>query len=279
MMEEKRKINNLELLKIEHKELSIQFSLDGFSFCVYDLDLQEFVAFYKYEFSKVKTPEQLLDAIKQLFVSENNLRITYDKVKVIHHNNLISFVPKVMFDEANLSEYVSFNNKIYNNDFFAFDTIINQEMNAVYIPYVNINNFFIDQYGSFLYKHASSILVEKLLNQFSKSHETTFFVNVNKTDFQIIISKNKKLLFFNSFQYVTKEDFIYYILFTMEQLKLNTEEIDLKLLGKISKEDALYQITYKYVRNVEILSNDFSFNKHVEIDNKIIRENLSLFHF
>jgi hypothetical protein len=29
----------------------------------------------------------------------------------------------------------------------------------IYIPYVNMNNFFIDQFGTFDYKHANSILV------------------------------------------------------------------------------------------------------------------------
>jgi hypothetical protein len=42
---------------------------------------------------------------------------------------------------------------------FAFDEISNYEINSVYIPYVNINNFFIDQFGTFDYKHANSILV------------------------------------------------------------------------------------------------------------------------
>jgi hypothetical protein len=47
-------------------------------------------------------------------------------------------------------------------------------------------------------------------------------VHFSEGHFEIII-QNQKLLFFNSFDYQTPEDFIYYVLFTAEQLSLNPE--------------------------------------------------------
>ncbi|MCF6350666.1 MAG: DUF3822 family protein [Flavobacteriaceae bacterium] len=276
----KLKSNHLDLKKIQHKEISIQFSLDGFSFCVFDSDLQEFIIFHKYEFlEKINTPEKLLKKIQQLFITEEILQLKYDKISVIHDNNLSSFVPKALFNKKNLKSYVAFNNKVFNTDYFTFDSLVNQEMNLVYIPYININNFLIDQFGSFNYKHTSSILVENLLNYFTMNDGISFFVHVSKTHFEVIISKNKQLLFFNTFQHQTKEDFIYYILFTVEQLNLNVEQFSLQFLGVIHKESELYQIVHKYIRNVSFLENKLSFNRYLEINDTIIRENFSLFNF
>ena len=280
MMERKRKNKYIDLKETIHKKLSIQFSLDGFSFCVFDEYLQEFVSFKEYPFAeKAKTPDELLDSIKQVFVKEPQLRLKYAKVEVIHENNLSSFVPKALFNEANIEDYISFNNKTFYNDFFTYDEIANQEMNAVFIPYININNFLIDQYGSFIYKHSSSILVEKLLNYFASKTGISFFVNVAKSHFEITVSNNKKLLFFNTFNYATKEDFIYYILFVIEQLKLDPELVDLQFLGEINKESELYQIVYKYVKNVSYIKENFTFNTDSTIDNLIIRAHFTLFHF
>jgi hypothetical protein len=52
----------------------------------------------------------------------------------------------------------------FETDFFAHDEISNYQINSVYIPYVNMNNFFIDQFGTFDYKHANSILITTLLD-------------------------------------------------------------------------------------------------------------------
>ena len=53
--------------------------------------------------------------------------------------------------------------------------------------------------------------------------------------FEIIVIANKKLQLYNTFQFTSKEDFIYYVLFTAEQLKLNPEKFELLLLGSDRK--------------------------------------------
>jgi hypothetical protein len=119
---------------------------------------------------------------------------------------------------------------------------------------VNINNFFIDQFGTFDYKHATTILVSKLLIGSKNNPEKKVVVHINSGHFEIIVVQNQKLLFFNSFEYTTPEDFLYYILFTAEQLDLNPEEFPLELIGKIDTESEYYQLAYKYIRNVSLLN-------------------------
>ena len=59
-----------------------------------------------------------------------------------------------------------------------------------------------------------------------------------------------KLLLYNTFEYNTNEDFIYYILFVLEQLNLNPETINLVFLSDVIENDELHSIAYKYIRNV-----------------------------
>ena len=98
------------------------------------------------------------------FVDHPVLTNSYDEVIVIHDNNLNTFVPNSLFDASYLASYLQYTTKVFETDFFTFDTLENYEMNHVYIPYVNMNNFFIDQYGSFDYKHAHTVLVSRLLD-------------------------------------------------------------------------------------------------------------------
>ena len=145
---------------------------------------------------------------------------------------------------------MQFNLKVLKNDFITYDVIENAEIANVYIPPMHLTNFLFEKFGSYEYKHSSTVLIESLLKETQHSGVTHFYVNVENDIFQILILKNKKIEFFNTFNFKTKEDFIYYILFTTEQLYLNPEKIQLTFLGDIDKESKLYEITYHYVENV-----------------------------
>ena len=127
---------------------------------------------------------------------------------------------------------------------------------VVYVPLVNINNFIFERFGSFEYKHSATILLNRLLTLEKNSNLLKMYINIEDSHFEIVVVENNKLKFFNRFEYNTKEDFIYYLLFTAEQLQLNPEEFPLVLMGSVDENDALYQIAYKYVRHVSLLPNE-----------------------
>jgi hypothetical protein len=70
---------------------------------------------------------------------------------------------------------------------------------------------------------------------------------------QVMITEKQKLLFYNSFSYATPEDFLYYLLYTYQQLKLDTETVPVNMLGEIVKESVLYELIYKYIRNINFM--------------------------
>lgn len=133
-------------------------------------------------------------------------------------------------------------------DLIVYDELECIDTKNVYIPFVNINNFLFQNFGEFEYKHHSSILLEKLFLQSNASLH--FYVNISHSIFDIVVIEDAKLLFYNIFEYQTKEDFIYYVLFTLEQLELNPEETIISLLGDIDKESSLFKVLYTYVRNI-----------------------------
>lgn len=244
--------NNLDLLNLEENHLSIQLSLDGFSFCIYNNLKKVIGAFASYEFSEGSlNPINQLESVRKIFFQEELLQLKYKSVSVTHFNNLVAQVPVPFFNKKNLAEYLQYSVKVLENDYITFDEIKNADLVNVYIPFVNINNFLIDTYGSFIFKHSSTVLIETLLNNYKNRDGDFCFVNVSNFSFELVVMKNKKLELFNCFSFKTKDDFIYYILFTAEQLSLNPEEFILVLLGDIEKESELYSILYQYIRNIE----------------------------
>ncbi len=238
----------------QYKILSIQVSLSGLSFCVLNSKINSFCFFKHLKFDKKLNPGEVLDKLIHSFNTEKDLQQSFKSVKVIHDNELSALVPMPLFNEDFLADYLKFNSKILRTDFITFDTIAANDSVNVYVPYVNINNYLYDRFGAFEFKHFSTIILETILNSEKHSSAIKMFVNIGDDHFEIIVLENNQLKLYNTFEYHTKEDFIYYILFTAEQLELNPEEFPLVLMGNITETDPFYKIAFTYIRNVSILN-------------------------
>ncbi|WP_299229386.1 DUF3822 family protein [uncultured Psychroserpens sp.] len=235
------------------KDLSIQISLSGLSFCILNRSTNTVELLHHIEFDVKVTPFEVLNQLRTIIETNTDYQQQFDSVLSIYKNELSTLVPESLFDEAFLADYLKFNAKILKTDYISYDTIVANQCKNVYVPLVNINNYLFENYGSFVYKHASTILIETVLQYAVKHEATQVYINVNASDYEMLVANSSKLIFYNTFDYNTKEDFIYYILFTLEQLKLNPETVKIHFSGSISEESDLFKIVYKYVRFVDIL--------------------------
>ncbi|MDO6759559.1 DUF3822 family protein [Tamlana sp. 2_MG-2023] len=240
-------------------ELSIQLSLSGLSFCILNRNLNSIINLGEFQFEKKLNPLELLDRLKELFNNQKALSYDFSKVSVIHDNDLSALVPQSLFSEDCLADYLKFNSKILKSDYITFDTISENDSVNVYVPYININNFIYDKFGAFTFKHISTVLIENILQIEKNKLNTRVYIHVSTGHFEIVVVENSKLKLYNTFTYGSKEDFIYYILFTAEQLNLNPETLKLVFLGQIEKGDKLYEIAYKYIRNISFGSRNDTF--------------------
>ncbi|MDH7446692.1 DUF3822 family protein [Aquimarina sp. 2201CG14-23] len=239
--------NNTETTKYI---LSIQVSLNGLSFCTVNSD-NEIIALEQENFGMQLSPEQTLDKIKNAFNTYPQLKYDFSSVEVIYQNDLYTFVPKALFDQELLKEYLKHNIKILENDFIVYDELDQHDLVTVYIPYININNFFFEAFGSFTFKHSSSVLIDTLLSKEKNNEAACVYAHMHAASFDLIVINKGKLVLGNSYIYDSNEDFLYYLMFTVEQLRLNPEEFQLIFLGDISKNSDCYTLAYKYIRHID----------------------------
>ncbi len=269
-------ITNNTITDKNYKRLSIQISLNGLSFCCRDLLSQSITTYKAIDFKTYPKNYSIEECLWKSFLDENELTQSYDEVLVLHDNMLNTFVPIPLFDEAYKGSYLQYNTKVFETDYFTFDPIKKYDMVNVYVPYVNINNYLIDQLGSFEYLHSASILVTKLLENSKNEEAITMFVHFMHNHFEIVVIQNQRLLLFNTFEFNTPDDFIYYLLFTAEQLQLNPETVQINLLGAISEASELYKIAYRYIRNVALYDVPVTDNAAITAEER--RRHFILFH-
>ncbi len=242
------KSNSFKMLN----KLSILIAQDGLCFCVStDNRISSFIT---KEFSSPQTPEVLLSEIKTILTVKLQLQLgnhDFKRIHVLYAHSLYSLVPKKYFSQEHLSAYLKYNTKLLPTDQLAFDELTALSANLVYVPYTNINNYLVEFFGEFDFKHALTALIEDHC-EYGVKHEQEIRIQVYPTHFDCLVYHHKKLLLANSFDYFAPSDFLYYLLFTIEQLQLDRERVQVYLSGVIAKESELFELLYTYIRHINL---------------------------
>ena len=226
------------------------------------------INFFKNDFEEKLSPEKLLDKL-DLIINESNIKFSnVIEVNLVILNKLSTLVPINLFDPKLILEYLKFNSKLKKDDYASKDVIEEIQAVNVFLPFVNINNYILEKFGTFNYYHYSTIIIKKLL-KYNLTDETCFYANFQTNDFQIIIFKNKSLLYYNNFEIKKKEDILYYLLFVIEKNNLNYKKTKIILVGKIREHSKKYRFLKKFIKNVQIIKfHDNELEKIQNFDNK-----------
>ncbi len=249
-----QKSNNIQPNSKSNNRLSVQFSLSGLSFLVINSTTKEVVYSAEKKYNHSHSPEELLIEMTSVISQHLELQEIFREVSVIYATTLYALVPTPLFDEKMASEYLKLNSKILATDYVAYDCIDNQDLTIVYIPFININNYLFDRFGKFKYYHSVTLLLKYILNVEKHSAQPKLYIHIVNDMFDVIIIKDGGLLLCNSYEFKTPEDFIYYILFCLEQLKLNPDTITCILSGTIDENDANYNILFTYIRHISFIN-------------------------
>jgi hypothetical protein len=225
--------------------------LNGLSFCIQDTIVKKIILTDVVSLKVESTPYTILKELKALLEKHKLLGQQFSEVLVVHKNNLFSLVPKALFDKEELANYLKFNTKLLANDHLVYDELENQDIVSVYVPFTNINNFIFDSFGEFEFRHSSTALLHTLLHQ-KPSSKSVCYVHVAEREMELVVLNQKTVVLYNQFNYRTKEDFLYYILFAFEQLNLDPEHNKLKLFGKIEEGSELFETCYTYIKKVSV---------------------------
>lgn len=242
-------------------QLSISLSLDRFAINVLDIERNKHLALMAYALQEITDYDSLVKEIDILFAENELLKRYYPHVKLLFETPKSTLVPAALFDRSVLDQYLRFNHIIDRDDEIVYDKLTNLKSFNVFALPRTLNEKLREKFARFKIVHYASSLIESLLiatkNQLVKN---TVFVNVRNYFFDIVYIEDEKLVFYNSFQYRTPEDFAYFLIFSIEQLKLNPENVIMIFMGDISKNSKLYEIAFKYIRNIEFINRNVFFS-------------------
>ena len=226
---------------IDHADqyrLQIQIGLDHFSYCVINNTTNSVEYFKNFVIN---------DTIIEIINKEKVLKLQFSSSLVSFTNFPCNVIPNEFSKSENLKDILELNTDVY--DIIKSDHLTKIDAQLIYtIPSV-INDIVFTFFPNAKQKAQQTILIEQFSNYDNKEDNAYLYISDNILN--ITIFRNEKFLFNNSFHFKSQEDILYFTLFTFEQLKLDTETVNTKLYGEITKNDNNYQLLYKYIRNIQ----------------------------
>lgn len=93
-----------------------------------------------------------------------------------------------------------------------------------------------------------------LADEYGGSESEKLFVNVSRDHLDIVVFEPAgKLKLMNRYQYKAAPDFIYFLLLCCEELRIDRDKTELVLLGEVSAESRIYELCYRYFKEISFL--------------------------
>lgn len=203
-----------------------------------------------YQFSRISSVHEWHKSVDEVFASDPWLHKEVAIKRTGVFSTSFTLVP-ADFDHENARRTIlKANCTVDEESVVHADIVAGGSIHLLYALSPEIVQHFSGKAGQRL-THALSGLINYLLSIHQAAESENLYVYVQASSFQLLLISNKSLHYCNSFNYYSPEDFLYHLLFTCKQLRLDPELVPLTIMGEMMRESAMYQLLIKYIRNVQ----------------------------
>ncbi len=257
--------------------LSIRSSTGGLSFCVLDPIINTYIAFAHIPFvdkstGSIKTQEVLL--------TEELLQMPYKKVFFLYESPKATLIPTALYDSSRHRELYDLNHsaEVEETELIAKKIRMADAWNLFSIPRF-MYHLVKTQFDSIsFFQQYSSFIESCLLSSQNKREKDVMHIGVHDHFFDLVVLSSRKMRLCNSYAYNNVNDFIYFILFAFEQLKLSAETTSVHVYGLYDRQSPLYRGLKNYLRQTQIASVTphfkFSSSMRIKESDKLLFHNL-----
>ncbi len=255
--------------------LSIQLSLNGFSFCIIDTRNNSILVLKEKFIPETRNyipADYYCQYLYDFIIEEELFRLSYKSVSITYITKNSTLVPAPVYDKDALSEIFKTNikqqddevlqsNKLELFNAYSIFSIPDCVVRVLSRQFVNFN----------IYNQVNSI-VNCAIKESDKKSKISIFLNCNFDIIDITCVKSGNLFFNNSYSYKNNDDILYYLANVSEQLNISDKLEEIILSGYIEENEELYNNIEKYFKKVRFIDNlsTISFPVNLKV-NKLYR--------
>ena len=252
---QKVKDEQFDIDRIAYYHLSLQIGASRLRFCIHDLQKNRCLWLEDYTLEPQESAEFQLPSVQEIFETHPILQAGYWKeITISFVNRKFSLIPASLFQEENREDYLRPVTSIDSTteQVLHFKHIGADIINVFPAPYA-YTQWFKSRYPNKTLRmvHNTSALIEGALrNSEPAGMAKKMFLNIEENHVTVLVTRGKVLEFCNIFPYTNESDFIYFVMFVIDELKMNPEVDATVVWGELMPDSKLYDKLFKYIRNI-----------------------------
>lgn len=224
--------------------LSIRYATDGFSFCVHDAHDKLMV--FVHEPYAADSREAVLARLKNYLVNDVILNLRFKKVYLMPCFSEKTLIPEALFDKANVTTLYSLNQEITPDDTLLYHPI--ESMDAYLVETINspFNDFIREHFPTIRIVNEAVPFIQGALSKALHDSEQ-IFLNIQDDFFDVLFIKDTRVLLFNTFNYRTATDTVYFLLNCIKECQIQKEKLHVSVFGPATNDSKLKELLSTYL--------------------------------
>lgn len=261
---------SFDIEKTKEYKLSIQVSLDGFSFLVVN-PLQNILLVFKSVPLKISSKNLIGRHLKEWILSEELLQKTYKNVYIIIHSNNFTLVPNNYYQFENTGNYSALLFEQEKNEKTKVDSVSRIESKLLFSVHKSILETLESFFEDFEITHPVKLLIEKTFDLSQMNSLVLYFIS---NHLNLLLFQNDKLLLANAFKISNINDLVYYVLTILKQTEIESAKTSVFFGGETFVETEIEKVLAPYFESINYLEAT-KFN-NLKLASPIVRKKICL---
>jgi hypothetical protein len=252
-----------DINRTEEYILSIQVSLDGFSFSVIHLHDKRLLASGQFPIT-VSSENFLGRRFTEWYNEVEMLQKKYSEIQLYYYSEKFTLVPSSFYEFNKQNKIIEkafgkLNGNSVRDNFFPED-----KANLIFTIPDSLKEAFDKKFPGYIILHPLLLLSKKLHQNFLiGKNERLLALSFQNNSFSLLLYYKNKLQVSNTFCYKHPNDVIFYLLSVLKSRKINHSKTTLLLSGKISPNSELASVLSIYFAQTEFLKISAQYNENI----------------
>jgi hypothetical protein len=244
-----------EAEKLDQYALYLSFEAAGLHYAVVRVQDRRLLYLQDYQFPTASNAAELFSWLQEVFNQDWYLKANFwQSINILCHTEAFTLLPISLYQSnrnADYLQWISSSEHATTNSNLAMAPIKGQLLSSIRTDYIQ---WFKDMYpqGKVAFYPQIYAFLKHVIAHSEKLKKAYVYAELIDNKLFVGVWRNLKLELCNEYHCPTAQDVSYFILLVMDELRLDREECEVKLLGKISPVSEVVRLLRTYIRHVTI---------------------------
>ncbi len=249
--------------------LSLQLDETSYSYSIIDTSGKTYAAINHHNFEKRIAEKSILEKAELMIKEDLFLSKNYKAVYFSYITHKSTLVPSELFSKQNIKQYFTFNNYLDDYEEIHFNFIKKIDAYNIFAIPSELTTLLINRFPEIVFINQNNLIINDCVEKAEKIKFKLpyIIININSNSFEIAIYKDDKFVMMNNYVFTTENDFVYYLMNTLNQYDIKLTKAYINFSGFLERDTEFYYLVHQFLPKINFLKleTELSFNfKDVE---------------